>query len=248
MVGFVPLSRMSVAEQVAARLRSEILSGGLGAGDKLPAERDLAVRLGTNRNTLREALRTLETQGLVRARQGDGVTVQDYRLQGDLQLLPLFLTEGPLAERPAVLADVLRLRRVLLIDMAVMAAERSDVPGVAALRAGLAELRAATDDPARLMEADLAFYRTLARASGSLIAPWRFNTFARAYLDLVQALPALWMRPAGYLEALDALVGAIAAHQPDATRRLLDRHLASVDAELMPLLTSGPNGRGSDQP
>src|SRR5512139_3234196 len=89
-----PVRHSSVADQVARKLRGEILSGRLPAGSKLPGERDLARDLGTNRNTLREALRTLETLGLVRARQGDGVTVLDYRRDGELHVLPLFLTEG----------------------------------------------------------------------------------------------------------------------------------------------------------
>src|SRR5512137_1014663 len=85
-----PVRHSSVADQVARKLRSEILSGRLAAGSKLPGERDLARDLGTNRNTLREALRTLEALGLVRARQGDGVSVLDYRRTGELQVLPLF--------------------------------------------------------------------------------------------------------------------------------------------------------------
>jgi GntR family transcriptional repressor for pyruvate dehydrogenase complex len=234
-----PLSRKSVAEQVAARLRAEILGGRIAPGDKLPGERELSVTLGTNRNTLREAIRTLATQGLVHARQGDGVTVLDYRRDGDLQLLPLLLTEGRIEERAEVLVDVLRLRRVLLVDMAGIAAERADVGSVAALRGALEEARAALGDPTRAMQADFDFYRTLAAASRSLIARWSFNTFARAYLDVVKAMPALWLTPAGYLETLDALVDAIATHDPQETRRILDRHFARIDTVLVPLLTSG---------
>ncbi|HEY3359408.1 MAG TPA: GntR family transcriptional regulator [Polyangia bacterium] len=236
---FTPLSRKSVAEQVATRLRAEILSGRLAAGEKLPGERELSAGMGTNRNTLREATRTLEAQGLVHARQGDGVTVLDYRRDGDLQILPLFLTEARIEERAALLVDVLRLRRVLLVDMAGTAAERADADGLAALRQRLDEARAAVGDPARAVQADLDFYRTLARASGSLIAVWSFNTFARAYLDVVKAMPALWITPAGYLETLGALIDAIAARDPRETRRVLDRHLAGIDAVLVPWLTSG---------
>jgi DNA-binding FadR family transcriptional regulator len=238
-LNLAPLSRTSVADQVAARLRGDILGGRLAPGDKLPGERELAVSFGTNRNTLREAIRTLETQGLVHARHGDGLTVLDYRRDGELQILPAVLTEGRPEDRAALLVDVLRLRRLLLVDMAGTAAERADPTTVAALRAHVATARAAIGDPPRALKADLDFFGTLAAASRSLIARWSFNTFARAYLDVVKAMPGLWITPDGYGETLDALCDAIAARDPAGTRRILDRHLARIDAVLVPLLTSG---------
>jgi GntR family transcriptional regulator, transcriptional repressor for pyruvate dehydrogenase complex len=237
-----PVRHSSVADQVSRKLRSEILSGRMPAGSKLPGERDLARDLGTNRNTLREALRTLEALGLVRARQGDGVTVLDYRRDGELHVLPLFLMEGRVEERGQVLVDLLRLRRTLIVDMAVIAANRADEAAVAALRQRLDDIRAVLaegGDRDRLPEIDLEFYRTLATAARSLVAQWGFNTFARAYIDIVQALPALWITPPGYVDTLSALLDAIATHDAEETRRILDRHLRQVDGTLVPLLTGG---------
>jgi DNA-binding FadR family transcriptional regulator len=238
----VPVRHSSVADQVARKLRSEILSGRLPAGSKLPGERDLARDLGTNRNTLREALRTLEALGLIRARQGDGVSVLDYRRTGELQVLPLFLTEGKPEDRAEVLADLLRLRRTLLADMAAIAAIRSDEASVAALRQRLDDIRAVIASGGngdRLPQIDLEFYRTLAATTRSLVAQWSFNTFARAYVDIVQALPSLWITPPGYVDTLSALLDSIAAHDAEGTRRILDRHLRQVDGTLVPLLTGG---------
>ncbi len=57
-------------EEVMAQLRRLALQGQLKPGDRLPAERDLAVRLGVSRNTIREALRGLEMAGVVELRKG----------------------------------------------------------------------------------------------------------------------------------------------------------------------------------
>ena len=50
----------NIARNVFEDLRQQILSGSLGPGERLPGERELAARYGTNRNTLREAVRRLE--------------------------------------------------------------------------------------------------------------------------------------------------------------------------------------------
>jgi DNA-binding FadR family transcriptional regulator len=55
---------------VAAQLRELLMNGVLKPGDRLPAERDLSLRLGVSRSALREALRTLENNGMLELRKG----------------------------------------------------------------------------------------------------------------------------------------------------------------------------------
>jgi len=71
----------SLGESIAARLRNDILGGTYKAGERLPAERDLASRLGVNRGSVREALKKLEQMGLVLIRRGDRATVRQRREQ-----------------------------------------------------------------------------------------------------------------------------------------------------------------------
>lgn len=67
-----PVGRARAYEQVLARIEERIGAGALGVGDRLPAERDLAARLGVSRAAVREALRVLEALGVVRAGVGAG--------------------------------------------------------------------------------------------------------------------------------------------------------------------------------
>jgi len=57
-------------EDIAGQIRQELSKGRLRAGDRLPPERELAVQFGVSRNTLREALRSLEISGLITLRKG----------------------------------------------------------------------------------------------------------------------------------------------------------------------------------
>ena len=79
--------KSNIADGVFEELRGQILSGRLKPGERLAGERELASSFGTNRNTLREAVRKLEQAGLVTVRHGQGVTVCDFRRTGTLELL-----------------------------------------------------------------------------------------------------------------------------------------------------------------
>lgn len=67
---FRPVQLDRAADHIARQIRQEITDGRLKPGSKLPAERALAAELGVSRNTLREAVRTLEHAGLLQLRKG----------------------------------------------------------------------------------------------------------------------------------------------------------------------------------
>ena len=61
-------------EVVLAHIESDLLSGVLTPGDRLPGERQLAIDLGVGRSSVREAIRVLEVLGLIRTHTGSGPT------------------------------------------------------------------------------------------------------------------------------------------------------------------------------
>lgn len=105
-------------QRLADQLEGEILTGRLNPGDRLPAERELAEKLGTSRRTLREALRLLEQKGLIEIRPGatGGSFVRDLDAGVVTRSLDL----------------VIRHRKVPLADLAQF---RLDVEGAVARRA-----------------------------------------------------------------------------------------------------------------
>src|ERR1700758_2330714 len=93
------INRVSVADQVAALLRRRILEGEFRPGTQLP-ELPLASSLGVSRNTMREAIRILALEGLLRRNLHRGVMVSQLSLRdvGEIYQLRRML------ELPAVLA------------------------------------------------------------------------------------------------------------------------------------------------
>jgi GntR family transcriptional regulator len=73
--------------QIAERMISQIETGELSPGDRLPAERELSENLGINRMTLRRALRVLESQGLVLRRHGVGTFVGKPKIDRPMDVL-----------------------------------------------------------------------------------------------------------------------------------------------------------------
>ncbi len=228
-----------VPEQIAANLRKLILREEYLPGDLLPPERQLAQRFGTNRNTLREAMRSLESLGLVQVRQGRGVTVRSFREEGRLELVSHFLLEGrnP-AERVRVLVDLLDLRRVVLGEIVSMAAVRGGPTMEPRLRERLDRVRTAMEgrDPAAMMQAELDLYREIVRATGSLLVMWAFNTFHELYTANMREIATLWVVPKDHMDGLGRLVDAIAAGEPGEAKETLIGHLERGDSEVLRML------------
>lgn len=67
---FQPIRSTRAFEEIAAQIRTELAEGRLRVGNRLPSERALSEQFGVSRNTLREALRSLEQAGLVRLQKG----------------------------------------------------------------------------------------------------------------------------------------------------------------------------------
>jgi GntR family transcriptional repressor for pyruvate dehydrogenase complex len=116
-----------LADQVAATLETEIRSGRLAEGEKLPTEQSLVQQFGVSRTVVREAISRLRSLGLVDARQGSGMFV----IKPDVE--PLKFDPQTTASIEAVL-QIVEVRRALEAEVAELAAQRrkaSDVKATA---------------------------------------------------------------------------------------------------------------------
>jgi DNA-binding FadR family transcriptional regulator len=153
------------AEIVARTLRRKIVTGELEADDPLPPEDQLMAEMGVARTTVREALRILESEGLliVRRGAGGGARIRTPAVPMVARYIGLLLQyEG------ATLADVHRARVMLEAPAAGLLAARSSPEIVTALRGALAEEAAAIDDAAQAGRAHGRFHRLVVQLTGCL--------------------------------------------------------------------------------
>ncbi len=167
---FTRIDKKNLNDEISRQMISRILSGVFQPGDKLPPEREMAEQMNVNRNTLREALRKLELLGLLSVRQGDGIYILDYRDSGSIELLKHILISRK--EKTAeIIYDVLKIRTIVIPEMAALAAEKITADE-------LSSLREITDDPQKsLIEKDFAIHHCIARVSGNLFFMILLNFF-----------------------------------------------------------------------
>jgi len=239
----------SRSEAIFELLLGEILRGDVAPGARLPPERALAARFATNRNTLREAVRKLELLGLVRARQGQGVTVRDFRRHGTISLLGPFIRHAPdLTERVRVFTDLLTSRLLVLEQAVNLAAQRGEPEDFAALTAAIdAQIarferdappapRASTAARLSLVQGDIAVIEALVEAAHSLMVRWTANTFLSIYRDLLHGAASLWVAEPDYAAFLRALLGAVTARDAAAAAALVRDYYGRTDARLLDTL------------
>jgi DNA-binding FadR family transcriptional regulator len=152
-------------EEIADQIRKELSDRRLRAGDRLPPERALALQFGVSRNTLREALRSLENAGLLRLQKGaaGGAFVRESTGDAIVTGLRDMFSLGAIA--PAHLTEA----RVLIESIAVrVACVRATPDDIDALKANIAAAERAAREKADFYDRaaiHLEFHRIIARAT-----------------------------------------------------------------------------------
>jgi GntR family transcriptional regulator, transcriptional repressor for pyruvate dehydrogenase complex len=150
-------------EQIVQQIEESVLNGSLKPGDQLPAERDLAQRLGVSRTAVREAVKTLREKGLVEAYSGRGTFITDATSQAARQSFDLMVKIGQQEGSP----HLAELRLILEPGIAALAAARVQDEDLAAMREAVAVMDGAQNDPEAFIEADLDFHLALAEAAAN---------------------------------------------------------------------------------
>src|SRR5512144_3301697 len=118
-----PVTRRSVPDEVFDQVLTEVVDGGLAAGEALPSERRLAEVLGVSRPAVREALQRMAQARLVEVRHGGATTVRDFRRSAGLDLLPRLLVRNDELD-VSVARSILEARLAIAPEVAALAAER----------------------------------------------------------------------------------------------------------------------------
>ena len=222
----------TLAQRVVTGLKERILSGDLAPGSKLPSESELIAAYAVSRTVVREAVTRLRAEGLVETFQGRGSFVlavpepTTFRVEA-----------SALRTHHDVLAMV-DFRIGVESEAAALAAARADAGAASAVGAAMDAFVAAA--PEEAVEADFAFHRAVAAATGN-----------RFYLDLIESLgPMMILLPrtrlgdaysltdAAHVERVrrehENVAAAVRAGDPETARAAMRVHLGNTRRRLTP--------------
>jgi GntR family transcriptional repressor for pyruvate dehydrogenase complex len=231
------IARPKTYELVAERLVGMLGEGTLRPGDGLPTERELTERFAVGRSSVREALRMLESQGVIRSASGGSFVVAEAMNPLNSSLRLLFALD----ER-AGLHDLFELRRILECEAAALAAERrlpEHLEEMDAATEGMAAALAGDGPADAFIDADLRFHLALARATGNRVV---LHTMHAVRDVLRRALMKVYKIPASPESAVGehrAIRDAIAAGDAARARDDMRAHLARVELDVRKAGTNG---------
>jgi GntR family transcriptional regulator, transcriptional repressor for pyruvate dehydrogenase complex len=211
---FTAIRRKAVAHSAIATIKGMIVRGELRAGQRLPAERDLAARLGLSRPSLREAIRALIALNILESRHGEGTFVSS--------LDPELLTEPidfVLQVDDDALVSLFEARRVLEAGVATLAAERATDLELAELDRFAKEGRRNVKDAEAFAEHEAEFHERVRRLARSPVLA--------SLLSSLSTLSSAGPRRAAEDEAVRAR--ALADHQATA-KALRARDAATAES------------------
>jgi DNA-binding FadR family transcriptional regulator len=213
-------------EQIAEQVEGLIRDGTFARGVRLPAERELAERLGVSRPSIREALIALEATGLVETRIGDGTYVR-----AEIAGQPVFPLAAAADLGPGTL-EQFEARRAVECAVAEMAASRASPADLDALRASVARMRALLARGKSPSPEHAAFHLRLAAASNNSILAgavkelWRLRGLEM--WDLLRSHvenAASWRKVLAFRERL---LAALAARDGPRARKEMEKHFDRV--------------------
>jgi GntR family transcriptional regulator, hexuronate regulon transcriptional repressor len=225
MSGIADKGQDRLYQELARNLLEELAAGLYPVGARLPAERELAVKYGVSRPTVREAIIALEVQGVVEVKVGSGAYVR--RLPGKEDLPGFNMSAFELTEA----------RLLFEGEAAALAATQISDEELAAIAQLVDDIARENNDPRGTEKADRAFHLAIARATRNTAI---HDSIERLW-DLRAASPEAALlhekaRTANIKPVVDehtAILDALRAHDPAAARAAMRGHLTQVIDSLL---------------
>lgn len=217
-----PAPRSRAHELVIDAIEDQVMAGRLVVGDALPPERELAAKLEVSRASVREAIRVLESQGVLHSRVGSGSAAGTFiTAMSSAALTRLLRMHVGLSNFP--IKDVIEVRVALERASVTLAADNADQHLLAAIRAPLEKMNL-PDAPLEVFnDADTTFHVAIAEAAGN-----------RLVADLTTAIRSS-LRPV-----------ILRAFHEMADSRALRQKLQIQHQEIYDAIASGEGLRGAD--
>ncbi|MBK7720721.1 MAG: FadR family transcriptional regulator [Austwickia sp.] len=217
-------------DEAVARLLARIRAGEF-TDEPLPREADLAQESGVSRATLREAVKVLKTQGVLRVEQGRGTYVNPIT---EWESLDLLATPGPHANREELSVQLIQARRMIEVGAAELFAgvcTDDDLERMRQHLEGMSRADAAGDVGA-FVHHDLAFHDVILQGCGNVFVPLLMRPVSRHLAKARYETSAVPQVRTNALGQHAAILAALRTGDPDASASAMLGHLRQTDDDL----------------
>ncbi len=227
-LSFTAVRKRRVFEDVARQIQRLIVDGALSPGQLLPPERQLAERFGVSRNSVRDAIRTLELTGLVVPRHGEGNVVAD--VSPETLVAPLATL---LLRKRKLVGELLDVRKMLEPALAARAAVHASDEQIAHLDEVLRRQAEKTARGESTVDEDAEFHYAIAVAAGNSVV----RKLLDVLMDLLRETRGRSLQVPGRLERSLAghrrVLEAIRGRDAEEAERAVRQHLEEIESMVM---------------
>ncbi|MDR0584235.1 MAG: GntR family transcriptional regulator [Treponema sp.] len=190
---FTELVSPTLTDLFVKKMEHNILSGKLAIGERLPNERELALKMKVSRGVINGGIAKLVHLGFLKVVPRKGTFVEDYRRYGKLETLQTIIEYNGGHYSPQMIDSLFEIRNCLERNLAELAAKNRTEQDIAALWEKIETLRG-IEDPAGFGLELFDFFHLLAKASKNIIYPLLLQGFESLYPPLSEAIMRKSMR------------------------------------------------------
>jgi GntR family transcriptional repressor for pyruvate dehydrogenase complex len=224
---FKPVKKTRVYEEIVVKVKNMIEKGRLHSGDQLPSERELAEVFNVSRSSVREALRSLETQGYLESRQGDGT----YIARQPVETLINPLATVIFTEKDGQM-ELFEMRRLIEPQLAYLAAERATPEEIVMLGKALELQEDAYAKGESGTEVDKTFHYILAKASKNKVILRIVDNIMDLLAESRDRYLQVEGRPEKSLARHREVLEAIRSGNKELAARVMQDHLEDIEHSL----------------
>ena len=218
-----PVTKTKFHEQIVAQVQALIEKGGLKHGDQLPAERELASIFKVSRHSVREAIRVLEQQKVVKSRPGSGTFVI---LENESSVVESLA--GAILREKNTLAEIFQFRELLEPQIAGLAARNATQEDVGMLEELVEKQQKELDNIQISRELDEKFHLSLARATGNSVLMQVVDLFGHIVMKSRHENSRSRHRNRLSVQGHQKILQAIKAGDAQAASMLMAGHLQAI--------------------
>ncbi len=220
-----PIKSTRIYEEIVRQVKAMIAEGRLKGGDRLPPERDLAEKFVVSRTSVREALRALESLGLVEIRAGEGTFIRQVSVEALVEPLALLMV----SQREAT-GELFEARRLLEPALAALAASRATPEEIQEMERILEEQAREVAGGRTGLAQDAQFHAAIGTASHNRA----MTRIAHAIIDLLSQSREDSLntpgRPTHSHQSHRRILAAISGRDAEAARQAMVEHIEAVES------------------